>query len=121
MPTWTALAVFGSTVAIGLVLGFNFLNGRRNSRNLVAAHVLIGLAGLEVFALLLRGAPNGTQLAPSQLGPAAALLFAAALFSGFVAPLIIKPRPATAGPVLALHATFGTIGFGVLLLWLFNV
>jgi hypothetical protein len=118
MPTWIALAVFGSTVAIGLYMGLNYLKGQRNNRNLVAAHVLIGLAGLEVFALLLRGAPDGTRLAPGQLGPAAALLFAAALFSGFVGPLIMRPRPAATGPVLALHAAFGSIGFGVLVLWL---
>jgi hypothetical protein len=117
MPTWPALVVFGSTVGIGLYMGLNYLKGQRNNRNLVAAHILIGIAGLEVFALLLRGAPDGTRLADSQLGPAAALLFAAALFSGFIVPLIAKPRPATTGPALAVHAVFGTVGFGVLLLW----
>ncbi len=117
MPTWPALLVFGSTVAIGLYMGLNYLKGQRNNRNLVAVHILIGVAGLEVFALLLRGAPDGSRLADSQLGPAAALLLAGALFTGFIVPLIGKPRPATTGPALAVHAVFGTVGFGVLLLW----
>lgn len=120
MPTWPALVVFGSTVAIGLYMGLNYLKGLRNNRNLVAVHILIGVAGLEVFALLLRGAPDGSRLAESHLGPAAALLLAAALFTGFITPLLAKSRPAATGPALAVHAAFGTIGFGVLLLWVFS-
>ena len=117
MPTWPALLVFGATVAIGLYMGLNYLKGRRDNRNLVAVHIIIGIVGLEVFVLLLRGAPDGTRLAESQLGPASALLFAGALFTGFVVPLIAKPRPATTGPALAVHAVFGMVGFGALVLW----
>lgn len=117
MPNWLALVVFGTVVAIGLYMGLNYLKGARNNRNLVAVHVIIGIVGLEVFALLLRGAPDGTRLATSQLGPASALLLAGALFTGFVVPLLAKPRPVATGPALAVHAVFGTVGFGALLLW----
>ncbi|WP_207790564.1 hypothetical protein [Polymorphobacter fuscus] len=117
MPTWPALVVFGATVAIGLYMGLQYLRGVRNNRMLVGVHVLIGVAGLEVFALLLRGAPDGTHLAESRMGPASALLLAAALFTGFLVPLIAAPKPAATGPALAVHAVAGTIGFGALLLW----
>ena len=117
MPTWPALVVFGSTVGIGLYMGLKYLRGERNNRMLVGVHVLIGIAGLEVLALLLRGAPDGTRLATSQLGPASALLLAAALFTGFLVPLIAAPRPAATGPALAVHAVLGTVAFGALLLW----
>lgn len=120
MPTWPALVVFGSTIAIGLYMGRNYLLGRRNNRNLVAAHILVGIAGLEVFALLLRGAPDGSRFDQSQLGPAAALLLGGALFTGFITPLLAKPRPAATGPALAVHAAFGAIGFGALLLWVLS-
>ena len=117
MPNWLALVVFGTVVAIGLYMGLNYLKGAPNNRNLVAVHVIIGIIGLEVFALLLRGAPDGTRLAESRLGPASALLLAGALFTGFIVPLIARPRPVAAGPALAVHAAVGTIGFGALLLW----
>ena len=117
MPTWPAILVFGTTVAIGLYMGLQYLRGVRSNRMLVGVHVLIGVAGLEVFALLLRGAPDGTHLAESRTGPAAALLLAAALFTGFVVPLIAPAKPAAIGPTLAVHATFGLVAFGVLLLW----
>jgi hypothetical protein len=117
MPTWPVMTVFGSTVAIGLYMGLQYLRGVRNNRMLVGVHVLIGVAGLEVFALLLRGAPDGTHLAESRLGPASALLLAAALFTGFLVPLIAAPKPAATGAALAVHATLGTVAFGALLLW----
>ena len=117
MPTCPAILVFGTTVAIGLYMGLQYLKGQRNNRMLVGAHVLIGLAGLEVFALLLRGAPDGTHLADSRTGPAAALLLAAALFSGFVVPLIAPAKPGATGLTLAVHASLGLVAFGVLLLW----
>jgi hypothetical protein len=117
MPTWPAIVVFGSTVAIGLYMGLQYLKGVRNNRMLVGVHVLIGIAGLEVFALLLRGAPDGTHLAESRLGPASALLLAAALFTGFMVPLIAAPKPGATGAALAVHAAMGTVAFGALLLW----
>jgi hypothetical protein len=117
MPTWPAIAVFGTTVAIGLYMGLQYLKGVRNNRMLVGVHVLIGVAGLEVFALLLRGAPDGTHMAESNMGPAAALFLAAALFTGFVVPLIAPAKPGAVGPTLAVHASFGLVAFGVLLLW----
>jgi hypothetical protein len=117
MPTWPAILVFGTTVAIGLYMGLQYLRGVRNNRMLVGVHVLIGVAGLEVFALLLRGAPDGSHLATSSTGPAAALFLAAALFTGFIVPLIAAPRPAAIGPALAVHASMGLVAFGVLLLW----
>ena len=117
MPTWPAIVVFGSTVAIGLYMGLQYLKGVRNNRMLVGIHVLIGIAGLEVFALLLRGAPDGTHLADSRMGPASALLLAAALFSGFMVPLIAAPKPGATGVMLGVHAAVGTVAFGALLLW----
>lgn len=118
MVVLPAVVVFGTTVAIGLYMGLRYLRGIRNKPALVAVHLLLGVAGLEVLALLLRGAPDG-QVAPSgMLGPFAALTMAGALLTGLLVPIIAKPRPEVIGLALAAHAAVGMAGFLALMLWL---
>ena len=54
-----ALAVLGAAVLLGGWLGIRYLMGERNNRVLVGLHLILGIAGLEVLMLLLRGAPDG--------------------------------------------------------------
>ena len=56
-----ALAVIGSTVAIGLYMGWRYLRGERNNRVLVGFHLVLGVIGLEVTAMVIRGAPSGER------------------------------------------------------------
>ena len=46
-----ALAVIGSTVAIGLYMGWRYLRGERNNRILVGFHLVLGVIGLEAERL----------------------------------------------------------------------
>ncbi len=114
-----ALAVIGTTVAIGLYMGWCYLKGRRNNRVLIGVHLVLGVIGLEVTAMLLRGAPSGAR-AMGEFGPAAAVLTAATLFSGLLVPLIAQPKPRLTSPALAVHAAIGAVAFALYLIWAFT-
>jgi hypothetical protein len=114
-----ALAVIGSTVAIGLYMGWRFLKGVRNNRVLIGFHLVLGVIGLEVTAMVIRGAPSGER-ALGALGPWAAIVTAATLFSGLLVPLIGQPRPKLIGPALAVHAAVGAVAFALYLVWAFT-
>lgn len=116
MQAWLVILVFGVTMALGGWLALCWWRGRPRPGIAVAAHVIVAVMGLEVFALLLRGAPNGVRLDPA--GPArwAGLVLAGALLAGLAMPIFAKPQPALAGRLLALHAGVAATGFG-LLVW----
>lgn len=121
MPTWPAVLVFGTTVMIGGYLGWQFLLGEKRKQMLVAIHLLLGVAGLEVVALMLHGAPDGSVTDGAWLGKAAGLVLAGALLSGFMVPLIARPKPSTAVWMIGLHASIGTAGFLALILWIMRM
>ena len=114
-----ALAVMGTTVGIGLYMGWRYLKGRRNNRVLIGFHLILGVIGLEVTAMLLRGAPSGAR-ALGAFGPAAAVLTAVTMFSGLLVPLIAPAKPRVVGPVLAVHAGIGAVAFILYLIWAFT-
>ncbi|MFZ4111488.1 MAG: hypothetical protein ACOYKQ_13585 [Polymorphobacter sp.] len=111
-----ALAVIASTVVIGIYMGWRYLRGERNNRVLVGFHLVLGVIGLEVTAMVIRGAPSGER-ALGALGPLAAVLTAVTLLSGLLVPLIAQPRPKLAGPALAAHAAVGAVAFVLYLVW----
>ncbi len=113
------LAVIGSTVAIGLYMGWRFLMGERNNRVLIGFHLILGVIGLEVTAQLIRGAPSGAR-ALGSLGPTVAIATAATLFTGLLIPLIAQPRPKWATPALIVHALVGAVAFALYLIWGFR-
>ena len=113
------LAVIGSTVAIGLYMGWRFLMGERNNRVLIGFHLVLGVIGLEVTALLIKSAPGGAR-ALGSLGPTVALLTTATLFTGLLVPLVAQPRPKWATPALVVHARVGAVAFALYLIWGFR-
>jgi hypothetical protein len=117
MAIWPAIGVLGTTVAIGLYMGWRHLKGRRNDRVLIGFHLLLGVAGLEVTAILVRGHFTGGVAPPGSPGRYAAVLFAVAMFSGLIVPLLAPRWPRGITPMLWGHAAIGLAGFIALLAW----
>jgi hypothetical protein len=120
MTLWPVVLIYGTTTLIGAYLGFQYLVGVRNRPTLIGVHLLLGAMGLEIVAMLLRGAPNGTSAAPGGMGPTVGLLFGGALLTGLIVPLIARPLPRAIGPGLALHASVATAGIGALAWWVMH-
>lgn len=113
------LLLVGASVSLGLYLGYQFLQRRRNRPVLIAVHILPGLIALEAIALLLRGAPDGTVAPNRAPGQAAALLLVIALIVGLLTPMVARDRPRVVATVaLAIHALLATTAFLLLVVWL---
>ncbi len=117
MTATPVLLLLVANVSIGALMAWRHFTGERNSRGLAAVHFLFGAGGLEVMALVLRGAPNGAVGSVSSLGPVSALVLAAALLTGLFIPIIARPKPGIIGASVAVHATVATLAFGLFLLW----
>jgi hypothetical protein len=117
MQALPAILLVSVQVAIGLYLGFNYLNGDRNKPALIGAHLLLGAVALEVMALLLRGAPSGAETSARPVLTVAAGLTAAALLTGLAGAMFYKPMPKTAKVALYSHAVIGLAAFVALSFW----
>lgn len=117
MTVWPAILVLGTTVAIGLYMFWLHLTGARNDRMLIGFHLLLGFAGLEVTVILLRGHFTGGVAAPGSPGRYAAVLFAAAMLSGLLVPLLAPRWRSGVTPMLWGHAVAGLAGFAALMAW----
>ncbi|MEI6418453.1 MAG: hypothetical protein WCO82_05240 [Sphingomonadales bacterium] len=113
---WAPVAIYGTTVSLGLVLGWHYLNSRRPPVIVQAIHALTGLGGLEAVLLLMRRAP-GAPAASTDTITIAGLLLAGALLTGLFAAVFHKSHPHTTGPALTAHAMIGASAFLVLLSW----
>ena len=117
MKPLIVIAIATVTTGIGLYMGWQYLRGHRNRQWLVAVHLILGIIGLEVLGLLLRGAPDGTVVSGRETAVWGAGLAAAALLSGFFAAIIVKSKPKMVTPTLLIHATAGLLAFAALVLW----
>jgi hypothetical protein len=73
---------------------------------------VIGVAGLGVLLLVLRGPARGVDAGVGSFGTVAAALFAGALLTGIV--LLLRHRK---GVVMAIHAGVAISGYVLLLAW----
>lgn len=125
MPTvlLIVIALLAASVALGVLLGWRYLRQLPAKPVLVGVHILLGLAGLKWMVLdLLWRTPEGTAL--HSVGYASALLLAAALLSGLLAPVLKRPQaqPARGGALAqALHAGVGLAGFALFVAWAINL
>ena len=117
MKTIPVVMLLCATVGIGACLGVLYLKRRPLPVALIGLHFLLGAAALEVFAMLLRGAPDGTLLSATGMVKAAAGCIAAAMISGLLVPLIGGSRRVT-NVALAAHVGAGAAGTLLLLAWL---
>jgi uncharacterized membrane protein YfcA len=111
--------IFAAAAALGVYLGVLYLRRTPRPVLLGAIHLLLGVGGLELLSVVYRQ----TEPAPPRteaLLPAAGLFFAVAVFGGFTTPMIGRKWPASATPLLALHAVAGLAGLALLSAWVAN-
>lgn len=116
MQTLFVIALLGSSIGIGLFLGWQYLRRVRNKPVLIGLHLILGGAGLESMVML-RGS---TEAAIPGFGIANAgiLLLFAGMMTGLLTPLIAQKRPRRVGTIaLAVHVGVGAIGFILFLAW----
>ncbi|ADP72511.1 hypothetical protein Rvan_3326 [Rhodomicrobium vannielii ATCC 17100] len=111
------LTITTTAAALGLYLFALFLKRRRPANLILGVHILLGMAGLEQVAVLIRGAGPSGAAAAGQFGTAAAALFALSLFSGFVAPIVAQRSKQGGIALLYSHVGLGLAGFASLLIW----
>jgi hypothetical protein len=110
-----------AAAALGSFLGLLYLRGLRRKPVLIGTHLLLGAAGLEQMAIMLRGAPNGIVLEAGVLGNLAAGFVAAAMFSGLAAALLPARSRRVVDVTLATHASVGFAGLALFLAWASNL
>ena len=115
--TIAAAALVTAAVGMGLYLGLLYLRRVRRPV-LVGAHLLLGAAGLEATAMLLRGTPDGTVTPAGTFGIVAAATLATTMISGLAAPLVAKRSRRNSNIALGIHASVGVTGFVLFLAWL---
>ena len=112
---WLPVIIYGTTVALGLVLGWYFLSSKRPPKAVQAIHLLTGFGGLEVVMLVTRISRGNEAL--SDNAAIALVLLGLAVVTGLFAGIMAKPRPDVLGPALAAHAFVGGSAFLVLANW----
>ncbi|MQY51398.1 hypothetical protein [Rhodocyclus gracilis] len=117
------LALLGSSAALGLWLGIQYLRRVRSKPLLIGLHLILGGASME-GTVMLRGtlADGGGSLAgvvsAVTLGNAVAVLLFTAMLSGLLTPLIAQHAPRKITSVaLATHAAVGALGFLLFIAW----
>ena len=102
-----------ATVALGVLIGFQWLVRRRRPW-LVSLHLALGAAGGWVFFLMLHAPPEGHAAPP---GLAAGILLGAAVLGGLL-PRLLAPRIRKAAEwLLVAHVFTGVAAFLVFLSW----
>ena len=111
-----AVWVLTVAVAAGSVLALWHLRAADGAtRPPVAAgigHGVVGAAGLAVLLLALQGPARGVGAGVGSFGTVSAVLFVAALLTGFVMLLLRRN-----GVVMAIHAGVAITGYVLLLAW----
>jgi drug/metabolite transporter (DMT)-like permease len=115
MQAWLPIIIYGTTVALGLVLGWYFLNGKRPSQGLQALHFVLGFGGLEVVMIITSRSSGDPDL--KQNASIALIMLGLTAVIGLFAGILAKSRPEGMGPVLAAHAFVGGAAFLVLANW----
>jgi hypothetical protein len=119
MQVMPAIVLLSASVLLGLFLGLQYLRRVRSKPTLIGVHLILGAAGLEATAVLLRGTPDGTVMPAGSLGNAAALLLATAMISGLASPMIGRRSSRAVGTTaLAAHAGVAAGGFVLFLAWI---
>ncbi len=118
MQIWLPVIIYGTTVALGLVLGWYFLSSKRPPRAVQAIHFLTGFGGLEVVMLISSRSRGDADL--KENATIALVMLGLAVFSGLFAGIMAKPRPDVLGPTLAAHAFIGGSAFLLLANWTMN-
>ncbi len=114
------LLLLSASMGLGLWMGWQFLRRLGSNPIHIGFHLILGVAGLEMVVMLLRGAPDGSVAAAGALGKSTALVLATAVITGFATSVLARrwSRQGSAW-VLAIHALLGSAGFVLFLAWAF--
>ena len=121
MKALPVIVLLGAAALLGIYLGYQYLRRTRSRPVLIGLHLLLGAGGLEVLAVVLRGAPDGTSVVAGRLGNAGAGLVALALFSGLLAPMIGRRSRETMNVALATHVGVALVGCALVLVWILRL
>ena len=111
------LVLLLGSVALGLLLGLDYLRRVRSKPALVGFHLLMGAAATELIAMFLRGTPGNSAIPVGPLLQSAAALLGIALLTGLVAPMIGRRSRSTMNIALIVHVSASTAGVVLCLLW----
>ncbi len=121
MPLMPPVILLVFAVALGLYLGYGFLQRRRNRPALIAFHVLAGIGALELIAMALHGAPDGTVTPTSTFGKWAALLLVITAIVGLLTPILFRNRPRNTTTVsLTIHGLLASTALTLLIIWVWT-
>ena len=118
MLIWLPIIIYGTTVVLGLVLGWYFLSGKRPSQGLQALHFVLGFGGLEVVMIITSRSSSDPDL--KENASIALVMLGLTAMIGLFAGIMAKSRPEGLGPVLTAHAFVGGAAFLVLANWAMN-
>jgi hypothetical protein len=120
-PLMPVVLLLGASMVLGLWMAWQFLRRCASNPIHIGFHLILGVAGMEMVVMLLRGAPDGSVAAAGGLGKSAAMVLAIAVITGFATSVMARrwSRQAS-GLVLLSHAVVGTVGFVMFLVWAFN-
>jgi len=100
--------VLAGAAGLGVYNLMHWLRGERRP-GLIAAHLLLGIGGAEGLVSILHGSSVGDDDPARATAKTALLLLAAAIGTGFAAPLLRKSG--FANLALAAHVCAGAAGF----------
>jgi len=113
-------AAFALTAAVtlGAVLALLYLRGPGGRKPIVAGvHGIVAAAGFGFLLIALQGPRRGDAMGVGSFGIVAAVLFGIALVLGPFISVLYRRSAASAGAVIATHASVAIIGFVVFLAW----
>ena len=111
------LLLLTAAVALGVILGVQYLQRKRSPPVLIGFHLLLGAGGLEVLAMLLHGTPDRRMVPSGGLVTIAAGLVFAAMVSGLLAPMIGRQSRRAMNIALVAHVGVALAGFVALVVW----
>ena len=113
-----AFALLAIAVLFGSVLAFAYLRASASPPlALGALHGLIGIGGLTLLALALRGPPRGVAQGTGSFGIIATGLIATAALVGLAQLTMRLRRQRLPGALIGAHATLAVGGFIILLVY----
>lgn len=116
-----AFIALAAAVALGTALALLYLRAAPAwvaQWPLAAAHGLLGIGGLVLLVLALRGPPRGVELGIGSFGAVSAALIALAALAGLGVLLWHRLRRRRAGTLIGVHATIAVSGFVILAAYL---
>lgn len=120
MKAIPVIILLSVTVAFGVFMAIQYLKRQPLQPIMIGLHFLCGAASLEILAMLLRGAPDGTLLSPGGMIKLGGGLVVLAMLSGILVPMLGRDSRRTMNTTLAVHAACGALGFALLVIWSAN-